>query len=529
VRVPRFARCGQIFVTLSGFDLCGIVVVVGDGLCESVEGFERAHSLISSRGPDGTVVLSPAPSCRLIGSVLSLRGATPTLQPLTTSAGLSLCLNGQVFGGPFLPPDGANDTAVLLSKLRSLPRLAPEVVADEVLANITGPFSLVLFDTVSRAVMFARDRIGRRSLVWRATGGGAVCVASVVMDDAGCEPPTGEEEEGDGEWVVRPGERWAEVPPAGLYWFSLDHPETIHLVRYSPIPSPPLLFSTSASDRLLSLLGEAVRVRVADHQGPADTPRALTIFFSGGLDCMVLAALAHRHLPAGAPVYLINLAFGTDDFESAPDRVTGRAGVAALQALIPERAWTFVAADITQEMVLASRDRVARLIAPSTSVLDLSLGTCFWFAARHATESRIVLLGTGADEQLGGYSRHRLAFERGGAEAASASMAMDVARLWTRNLGRDDRVISDNGKDARHPYLDEAVVAFLAALPFEDKVDMTRPRGEGEKLVLREVARSLGLDQAATLPKRAIQFGSRLVKMEKAQGGKKKGWQKAAI
>lgn len=244
---------------------------------------------------------------------------------------------------------------------------------------------------------------------------------------------------------------------------------------------------------------------------------------------MVLAALAHRHLPGGAAVHLVNIAFGTsqDDFESAPDRVTGRAGVAALEAAFPERAWIFVAADITREMLEASRDRVSGLIAPSTSVLDLSLGTCFWFAARHATAGRIVLLGTGADEQLGGYSRHRLAFERGGAEAASASMSMDVARLWTRNLGRDDRVISDNGKDARHPYLDEAVVSFLASLPFHDKVDMTRPRGEGEKLVLREVARKLGLHQAAGLPKRAIQFGSRLVKMEKSQGGKKKGWQKA--
>ena len=99
-------------------------------------------------------------------------------------------------------------------------------------------------------------------------------------------------------------------------------------------------------------------------------------------------------------------------------------------------------------------------------------------------------------------------------EALRAEVAMDVARISTRNLGRDDRVVADHGKEGRYPFLDEDVMALLNALPVEAKMDMTLPRGEGEKQLLRRLAaEELGLTASARLPKRAIQFGSRIAKM----------------
>mmetsp|Transcript_95529 Transcript_95529/g.274045 ORF Transcript_95529/g.274045 Transcript_95529/m.274045 type:complete len:739 (+) Transcript_95529:58-2274(+) len=128
--------------------------------------------------------------------------------------------------------------------------------------------------------------------------------------------------------------------------------------------------------------------------------------------------------------------------------------------------------------------------------------------------SRVLLVGTGADEFLGGYSRHRTARARRGAEGVQSEMLKDLQRLWTRNLGRDDRVVADHGREARHPFLDDAVLRFVGALP----IDLLAfgPGGEAkpspDKWMLRELAAARGLVACARFKKRAIQFGTRIAK-----------------
>uniref|UniRef100_A0A2N9FRC1 Asparagine synthetase domain-containing protein n=1 Tax=Fagus sylvatica TaxID=28930 RepID=A0A2N9FRC1_FAGSY len=83
-------------------------------------------------------------------------------------------------------------------------------------------------------------------------------------------------------------------------------------------------------------------------------------------------------------------------------------------------------------------------------------------------------------------------------------MKLDMQRIWKRNLGRDDRCIADSGKEARFPFLDEDVIRILLNIPLWEIANLDQPSGIGDKKILREVARLLGLYEAAVLPKRAI-------------------------
>jgi len=93
-------------------------------------------------------------------------------------------------------------------------------------------------------------------------------------------------------------------------------------------------------------------------------------------------------------------------------------------------------------------------------------------------------------------------------------LQLEIDRIPTRNLGRDDRVISSHGKETRHPFLSLTVVDFLARLPVHLKVDPRLEVGMGDKLLLRLVARKVGLIEASERKKRAMQFGSHSARME---------------
>lgn len=55
----------------------------------------------------------------------------------------------------------------------------------------------------------------------------------------------------------------------------------------------------------------------------------------------------------------------------------------------------------------------------------------------------------GADEQLGGYSRHRGRFSAGSWPALLEEIDMEISRIHTRNLGRDNRILADHGRAPR--------------------------------------------------------------------------------
>ncbi|CAD7948228.1 unnamed protein product [Amoebophrya sp. A120] len=123
--------------------------------------------------------------------------------------------------------------------------------------------------------------------------------------------------------------------------------------------------------------------------------------------------------------------------------------------------------------------------------------------------NKVLLVGHGADELFGGYARHVSQFLTHGKRAMYDELRKDLERFWTRNLGRDDRVLADHGREPRHPFLDEDVVQLVSELVQENEVPAAGP----DKMLLRYIAdKVLKLPTCAKLDKRAIQFGSGLAK-----------------
>uniref|UniRef100_A0A8C4TTN7 Asparagine synthetase domain-containing protein 1 n=1 Tax=Erpetoichthys calabaricus TaxID=27687 RepID=A0A8C4TTN7_ERPCA len=574
---------------------CAIVLSPLQSTCR-----EDHQAKLQRRGPDCSRHVSRRDpgsgyECRFSGHVLHMRGPL-TPQPLEDDDGNVLLWNGEVFGGV---PVGSedNDTQAVL---RHLGASCTEAQVLAVLSAVRGPWAFIYYQARRQWLWFGRDYFGRRSLLWQfAEGHKAVTLSSLSLSGAGSGQaawqevpaaavyridleacslagsfhlsaypwrcPSTECHESDFRWEdvlgsaclgLNDSSLFLEAPVAPLKRQvpeePLDSQNSLRTAEPLEVLDSLLLSGEmkTRAHQLLDALSEAVRRRVQLlPRSPGGT--GVAVLFSGGLDSMVLAALADCHIPPEEPIDLLNVAFQiplasprssketkrveeADDSAGSrvgfevPDRITGRAGMQELLAMNPSRTWNFVEIDVAPEELRSTREKhICHLVYPLETVLDDSIGCALWFAARgrgticangtsepYTSRARVLLSGIGADEQLAGYSRHRAHFKSAGWTGLEKELGMEMARISSRNLGRDDRIIGDHGKEARFPFLDEDVVSLLNSTPVQQKADLTLPRGLGEKLLLRLAARELGLGASSVLPKRAMQFGCRIAKME---------------
>ncbi|KAH9642735.1 hypothetical protein HF086_010388, partial [Spodoptera exigua] len=529
---------------------------------------DQVKNRIKNRGPDDSntleIALDNDMTAFFYGAVLWMQGPELTPQPVETEKGVFL-YNGDIFDETW--PNNVSDTLVILDKLHDNDKTLTEDYIVKQLKTLKGPFAIIYYDKLNKQIYFMRDRIGRSTLLFYKNEN-SVIISSVLGRDYNCiEVPAthiqilnlntnkikmypwndcGLRNE---EYLI---EDWFEqlkmkqrLPDDEFHFEYIEenfeeNDKIIQLIEYTAVQTQckqaamKILLENDLIKKTVlkvtELLEKSIKLRL--QKQPNRCKKCLYVkggcnhctvgvLFSGGLDCTILALLADKYLPRDQSIDLINVAFKKDEkstFE-VPDRLTGKQSLQELRKLCPSRDWNFREINVTkEEQEKYQEEIIGDLVYPRETILDESLGTALWFAARgqdclcNISSSRVLLIGSGADELFGGYLRHRNAFKRHGWQGLNKELLLDWKRISFRNLARDNRVICDHGRQPRMPYLDEDFTNYILHLkpwlrcfPSEEL-----GIGIGDKLMLRLVALNLGLNEAVILPKRALQFGSRI-------------------
>ncbi|XP_058974487.1 asparagine synthetase domain-containing protein CG17486 isoform X2 [Musca domestica] len=545
--------------------MCGILCCFSktDHECLSKE----LIGILHNRGPNSESILT-VNEIIFAGFVLHHQGTEMCPQPIKTDRHIFI-FNGDVFNLPrnaceisdtnwiFNKISGAKDERALISCFRS----------------IEGPFSFILYDNRLGNLFFGRDSLGRNSLLMENSKSHLrILSTSYLSQDKRTEiaavelPPLGIykiNKDNNKCCVVfpwqQPEEHWiaqarsleatigvrvlveCPIEPSWLSISTINHKveknSTAREIYETLLKNCEVL---EAIDEFTQLLEYSVEQRVTKttsfcaichhHKSLSCNHSKIAILFSGGIDCTILAILTNKFVKTTDPIDLINVSFEALNAPianwSVPDRQSAIKSFESLKKLCPHRKWNFIEVNVTRkELYTRLSNHIKHLIYPLNTVLDESIGCAFWFAAQgkgvvsgetFESTAKVVLVGSGADELFGGYVRHKNAYNRciGSHDEKETSLLMELEKDWlripTRNLARDDRVISDSGRTPRAPFIEENVVKFVRSLKPSQRCCFLYEDGVGDKLFLRLLGYRMGLKDTAFLKKRAIQFGSKI-------------------
>lgn len=218
----------------------------------------------------------------------------------------------------------------------------------------------------------------------------------------------------------------------------------------------------------------------------------VAVAFSGGLDSSVIAVLAKN---LGVNVHLIHVSLERQ-------QETEHAKKVAEKLAMPIHIYQFKEAEV--EKVL---QKVLRLVE-EPNPQSISIGIPNYWAAEKAAEMnfKVILAGQGADELFGGYQRYINSYMLYGSERTQKMMFEDTCKMHEVNFERDSKICNFHNVELRLPFANYQIAKFAIKLPLELKIE---PQKLQRKLVLREVAKNLGLPQfVAEKPKKAIQYAT---------------------
>lgn len=378
--------------------ICGVIQVRGKPrpvISETV--LDAMTDALAHRGPNDRGVFH-APGIALGVRRLSIVDLAGGHQPVTSEDGSVVAVqNGELYNHGLLRRALRADGHRLRTRCDSevIPHLYEHhgVCFPE---QLRGKFAIAVWDQHRRRAVLARDRLGVKPLYYALTDDLLVFASELKsLLASGLVPPELDFEAIDAYLTLdffptpaTPLRGVSKLPPGH---FAVVAGETVTVERYWTPPVPAADPSPGSADdyaeRLLAELEGSVRARLM-----SDVP--LGVMLSGGLDSSLVTALMARNMTE--PVKTFSVGFA--EAGNANELPDARLVASALGTEHHELELSFADPDVDLAELSWSIDE---------PLADLSqLG--FFALSRLASEHVVVALsGQGADELLGGYSRHR--------------------------------------------------------------------------------------------------------------------------
>jgi asparagine synthase (glutamine-hydrolysing) len=370
--------------------VCGIAGLYSPSGAPYPEHVDAMRTALVHRGPDegSTDVFGP---CVLGHQRLRVLDLETGYQPVTSESRDVVCVfNGELYNFPQLRDElrgheirGTGDTPVL-------PHLYEEDGA-EFVRRLRGMFALAVWDARRGRLVLARDRLGKKPLVWTRLPDGTLAFASELKALLRV-PGVGREvdlEAIDAYLALQyvPGERTGlrginRLLPGHLL---VAEGESQRVERYW---EPPVHTEAASEadwlERVRATVREAVAIRLK-----ADVP--LGALLSGGIDSSIVVALMARAAPQ--PVRTFTVGFDDARYD---ERAYARA--------VAERYGTVHEELSIDENIVETLPRLARAYdEPLGDEAALPMYLICEQARRHVT---VALSGDGGDEAFAGYERY---------------------------------------------------------------------------------------------------------------------------
>ncbi len=379
--------------------MCGITGHIAGKGAGDKSAVHRMNDALAHRGPDAEGIWSLGRG--VLGhrrlSIVDLSVAAN--QPLLNETGdIGVVVNGEIYNFESIREELRTKGHVFKSDSDSEVVVhGYEEYGDGIIAKLTGMVALAIWDSRRERLLIARDRAGKKPLLYRRLPDGGVAFASEIQalakgfPEAPLTPDLGAIDEFlTLQYVPSPRTVYKEIfklPAASFAVFEKNRDPKVE--AYWAKPTGPTLEGDEEelSRELLRLLEKSVKRRLM-----SDVP--LGAFLSGGIDSSAIVALMARG--SSQPVKTFSIGF--------PDEGDSELKWARLVAerYSTEHHEEVVTPDIA-DLVKASVHHHGEPFADSSAIATFCLAR---MTKKHVT---VALSGDGSDETFAGYTRYKTA------------------------------------------------------------------------------------------------------------------------